>query len=124
MSTIWETTYSALSGLGVPVAADQYLASTPAANLPDTFMTYQVINLLPVEHADNEITISEETVQVSIYSRAGLVGLPDVIGAMISAGFMFSSGRELDYDPDGRHYGIAFDFDYVRNLDGNTRPGG
>ncbi len=124
MSTIWEMTYTVLSGLGVQVAADQYLAATPAADLPDTYMTYEVIDLMPLEHADDAATLSQETVQVNIWSRAGLVGLPDVIGAMTSAGFMFSSGRELDYDPDGRHYGIAFDFEYVRSLGGGIHPGG
>ena len=86
MSTIWEMTYSALVGLGIPMAADDYLMATPGGNLPDLYITYKVIDLMPEAHADNKETLRSELVQVSIRSRSGLTGLPDVIGAMISAG--------------------------------------
>ena len=115
-ATIWELTQSALTGLGIPLAAGAYLMATPWVNLPDQYITYQLIDMSPLQHADNEETLRDELIQVTVRSRSGLAGLPDVIGAMTAAGFMFSDGRELEYDPDGRHFGIAFDFDYVRDL--------
>jgi len=116
MSSIWEMTSAALTGLGVSMAAGAYLMATPGGNLPDQYITYQLVDMSPLQHADNEETLRDELVQVTVRSRSGLAGLPDVIGAMTAAGFMFSNGRELEYDPEGRHFGIAFDFDYVRDL--------
>lgn len=116
MSTIWEMTKTALTGLGLPLAASNYLAATPASDLPDRFITYRVIDMSPADHADDQEQLREELIQVSVYSRSGLASLPDVIGAMTSAGFKFSNARELDYDAESRHFGIAYDFDYLRDL--------
>lgn len=116
MSTIWEMTYAALVGLSIPLAASNYLAATPGAGLPDQYIIYRVIDLTPEAHADNKETLRSELVQVSVYSRSGLVGLPDVIGAMTAAGFMFAGGRELDFDSESSHFVIAFDFEYLRDL--------
>lgn len=113
---IWKLTKDALSGLGVTAAAGAFLQATPGKDLPDTYMTYQLIDMSPVAFADDEETLRSELVQVSVWSRAGLGGLPDVIGAMKRAGFMFSGGRELEYDAEGRHFGIAFDFEYLRDV--------
>lgn len=116
MSNIWEMTNTALSTLGVTVAASALIQATPTADLPDTYITYQVIDMTPEQHADNAETLRSELVQVNIHKRAGLMSLPDVIGAMTAAGFFFYDGREIEYDAVTRHFGIALDFEYLRDL--------
>jgi hypothetical protein len=116
VSDIYQMTYAALTGLGVPLSASQHLPATADGGLPDLYITYMMVDLTPAQHADNKEISRDELVQVSIRSRSGLSGLPDVIGAMISVGFMFAGGRELDFDSESAHYGIAFDFEYLRDL--------
>jgi len=116
VSTIWEMTSTALTGLGVPMAASSYLAATPGVDLPAQYLTYQVIDLMPEAHADDEETLRDELVQVTVRSRNSLANLPDVIGAMTAARLLFASGREIPFDFESRHFGIAFDFEYLRDL--------
>lgn len=116
MSTVWEMTNTALAGLGIPLAASSYLAATPGADLPAQYLTYQTIDMTPEAHADDEETLRNELVQVTVRSRSSLANLPDVIGAMTAAGFFFAGGREIPFDFESRHFGIAFDFEYLRDL--------
>jgi hypothetical protein len=116
MATVWELAQTALNTLGLPVYASSYVADTPGGDFPDTYLVHSVVDVSPVQHADNAEQIRGWLVQVSVYRRAGLVGLPDVIGAMTAAGFTFVAGRELDYDSESRHFGIAFDFELTEDL--------
>jgi hypothetical protein len=111
-NTIWERTKSALTSLGVPMAANVYIPAT-GAERPDQYLVYFLVVGDPLQHADNAETLRDSTVQVSIYSRNGLTGLPDVEGAMLAAGFTFVESRELPYSEDTRHFGLAIDFSYV-----------
>ena len=115
MTTIWERVNTALTPLGIPMAASTYIVES-GDELPDTYMVYFVFSIDPEQHADDEETERTEAVQVSIYSRAGLIALPDVIGAMVTGGFTFIGGRELEYDLETRHFGLAFDFEYQENI--------
>lgn len=114
-TTIWERVNTALAPLSLPMAASAYIVES-SDELPDTFIVYFVYSIDPEQHADDEETLRVEAVQVSIYNKTGNASLPDVIGAMITAGFTFIGGRELDYDSDTRHFGIAFDFEYLEEL--------
>jgi hypothetical protein len=116
MATIWELTQTALTALSLPVSAGDYLADTPGGDLPDTYLVHTVIDITPEQHADDAETLRNWLVQVSVYRRAGLAGMPDVIGAMTGAGFLFIAGRQLDYDIETRHHGIALDFEYLEEL--------
>lgn len=116
MTTIWERTNDALTSLSVPMAASAYIADTPGGGLPDQYIVYFVVDIGPEQHADDVETLRSELVQVSIYNRAGLISLPDVIGAMTADGFTFVGGRDLPYDLETRHYGLAFDFEYLEDL--------
>jgi hypothetical protein len=106
---IWEIVEDALSGLGVPVAANTMILATNK-QLPDLYLVYQLISSAPIVHAENMETMRMYRVQVAVYSRNGLSGLPDVSGAMTDAGFSRSSIREIPYNPETRHYGLALDF--------------
>lgn len=114
-TTIWERVETALTPLGLPMSASAYIVAS-GATIPDTYIVYFVFSINPELHADDKEVLRSEAVQVSIYNRTGNASLPDVIGAMITAGFMFIGGRELDYDTDTRHFGIAFDFEYLEEL--------
>jgi len=110
--TIWARVKAALTGLSVPMAANAYVAAE-GAERPDVYMVYFLVVSPPRQHADNRETLREYSVQVSIYSRDGLTGLPEVENAMLAAGFMFEAQRELPYNPETRHYGLAMDFNFV-----------
>lgn len=112
--TIWERVKAALIGLDVPMAANAYIPAT-GKERPDLYLVYFLIVSPPLQHADNRETLREYAVQVSIYSRSGLTGLPDVESAMLAAGFMFEAQRELPYNPETRHYCLAMDFNFVED---------
>jgi hypothetical protein len=112
--TIWERVKAALESLDVPMAANVYVPATDTER-PDLYLVYLLVVSPPLQHADNVEKMREYTVQVSIYSRSGLTGLPDVESAMLAAGFRFEGQRELPYVKDTRHYGLAIDFNFVED---------
>jgi hypothetical protein len=112
--TIWERTQTALAGLGWQTAANTLVVAT-GSDLPDQFMVYQLISSPPEQHADNRETMRSYRMQVSIYSRNGLVSLPDVNGAMTAAGFCRGPIIELPYNQSTRHYGLALEFVYTES---------
>lgn len=109
MSTIWEKVTTALAGISTPKAAGVYIPAN-GAELPDSFITYQVVSNPPEQHADNAETMQSYRVQVTYYDRDGLAGMPDIKGAMAAAGFMRAGGYELPYDTTTRHFGLVMDF--------------
>lgn len=111
MTTIFELVDDALETLNpaVPYAAD----SLKSEILPDLYITYRLIVSVPEQSADDSETERSNLIQVSIFSRAGLVGLPDVDTAMIAAGFLKGPERQLIQDPQTGHYGLAKDYVYV-----------
>lgn len=115
MSSIWEITEDALDGLGVPLAANTLIVAT-GTELPDTFLTLQMISNPPVQHANNLETLRSYRMQVSVFSRSGLASLPaQVETAMLAAGFTRMEGRDLPYNQQTRHFGVALDFNYLED---------
>ena len=112
MTTIWELTKAALNGLGVPLAADVYIPAS-GVDFPDLYLVYFLVTSPREQSADDAETLRSYITQVSTYSRTGLVGLPDVAGAMIAAGFQRSAMRRLPYSFQTRHFGLAEDFVYL-----------
>jgi len=116
MSSIWEITEDALDGLSLPLAANTLIVAT-GADLPDQFLTYQMISDPPAQHADNLESLRTYRMQVSVYSRSGMASLPaQVEAAMLAAGFMRMEGRDLPYNQQTRHFGVALDFSYLEDL--------
>lgn len=111
---IWTRTANALTSLGLPMAANTYIVAT-GSDYPDVFLKYQEVIDNPASHADNQEMTTEHLMQVSVFSRSGLTGLPDVAGAMTAAGFTRGPSRELAYDEGTRHFGIAMDFYYLED---------
>jgi hypothetical protein len=111
MATIWEITKTAISALGVPYGASVYVPSN--GTLPDLFLVYTLVSSPPAQHADNAETMRSYRMQVSIFNRAGLTDLPDVDTAMTAAGFERGPVRELPYNEDTRHFGLAKEYVYL-----------
>jgi hypothetical protein len=107
--TIWEITQQALEALSVPVGANVMILPT-GDEFPDLFLIYQLIDAPPLLHVNDHEDMRYYRMQVTIYSRDGLADLPDVISAMVEAGFTRSSIRELPYNTETRHYGLAMEF--------------
>ncbi len=114
-ATIWETVKNAMSGLSIPTAANVYIPPSGSA-LPDLFVTYQVLEEPSELSADNDESLKSWTVQVTIWSRAGLPGIPTLHQAMLDAGFHRKAGRELPYQQDTRHYGYAADYVFLEEV--------
>lgn len=114
MTTIFERTATALASLSpaIPYALGQYLTAN-GADLPATFIVYQEILGEAAQHADDAETHRAYRVQVSIYSRSGLVSLPNVDAAMLAQGFTKGPERQLPYDLETRHFGLAKDYFYL-----------
>ena len=117
--SIWEITQEALEGLGVPMAANVMIPASGEA-LPDLFLVYQLISSPPVLHAEDLEIMRSYRMQVTIYSRDGLVNLPDVADEMVEAGFSRSVIRELPYNADTRHYGLAMEFVYLSDSESES----
>lgn len=114
MSSVLTLAKSALDTLSptVPHALDVML--TESADLPDVYIVFFEVTGVPQQHADNAETQRTFRVQVSIYSRSGLASLPDVDTAMLAAGFRRGPERQLPYDADTRHHGLAKDYFYLQ----------
>ncbi len=117
MTTIYEKTAAALITLDVPFAMNTYLGE-----LPDVYLVYQLISAPAQQHADDEESLRSFRVQVSIYSNSGLIDLPDVDGAMLAAGFQKGPMRELPYDRDTGHFGLALDFVTLMTSEEMSQP--
>jgi hypothetical protein len=114
VTTIFERVNAALNTLSpaVPFAMAPYKSS---GALPVTYIAYQLIVDLPEQSADNVETERSYTVQVSIYSTAGLVSLPNVDAAMLAAGFFKDDERPIPQDMETHHYGLAKDYVYFES---------
>lgn len=110
MTTIFERVSTALGTISPAVAYS--LAPYKSTTLPDQYVTFQLINGSPEQHADDAETQRSYLVQVTIWSRSGLVSVPDVSAAMVAAGFQKSTERQLPQDRETGHYGLAKDFVY------------
>lgn len=108
---IWGITEFALLGLNVPTSANVMISATGDA-LPDLYLVYQLISSPPLLHAEDFEDMRWYRMQVTVYSRNGFENLPDVAGAMVAAGFTRSSMRELPYNTETRHFGLAMEFIY------------
>jgi hypothetical protein len=111
MTTIFERVETALNTLApVPNAMGRMIMAS--GDLPDTYLAYSVIDSSPDQHFDDQEASRDHLVQVTIYSRAGLVNIPNVDGAMTAAGFTKGNFRQLPRDAQSGHYGLAKDYHY------------
>jgi hypothetical protein len=115
MTTIYERVETALNTLS-PAVAFALAPYKSTGALPDTFLAYQLIDGSPEQHADDAETARSYLIQISIYSRGGLVSIPNVDAAMTTAGFQISNERQLPQDKEAGHYGLAKDYVYLQGV--------
>lgn len=76
-------------------------------NLPETFITYFILNSPDISFADNLPTARTTQVQISLYSKKpNIVQSADatIKNLMRSAGFLRLGGRSLPFEPVTGHY--------------------
>lgn len=110
MTTIFERVETALGTISpaVPFAMAPY----EGTSLPDQYIVHQLLPSPAGDHADNVEIARTYLVQVTIWSRSGLVTIPNVDAAMIAAGFMKRDERQLPKDKQSGHFGLAKEFVY------------
>jgi hypothetical protein len=113
-TTIWERVKTALTSLTCPVFANTYIGAS-GTELPDLFVTYFLVTDPPLLHADNEEKERMYSVQINIFNRVGLVGLPDVLTLMKAANFTHGNDVEFPFDEKTGHYGLGMTFNYLEN---------
>jgi len=113
--TIWELIEDALEGLNLPMAENYFITET-GEELPNEYMAYFLITSLPEQHADDQEKSRNYHVQINYYNRDGLAGMPDISDAMTTAGFTCGPTRELSYNQETRHFGLALEFWYYEEV--------
>jgi hypothetical protein len=116
MTTIFERVAVALDNLSpsVPYASSIYIPATGSV-LPDVFLVYNLVSSPPEQHGDDTERMRSYRVQINIWSKSGLVSLPDLDGVMTTAGFMKAGKTQLPYSQDTGHFGLANDYVYVED---------
>lgn len=117
IKTVWERTNDALETLtGVTFAASKLKIATGEA-YPDLYLVYFLVSSPPEQHADNVEKMRSYRMQVNIFSRDGLINLPNVDGAMTAAGFTKGKMVEIPLDQETGHFGLGTEFLYVESED-------
>lgn len=111
MTNIYAAIFGALETLGYPV--HEHGTYAPDESLPETFVTYQIIDSPNNSFADNEATSQTTRVQVNLYSRdpeikQGADGM--IKSVMLPVGFLRVGGRDLPYSIQTGHYGYTCDY--------------
>lgn len=107
MTTVFQRVETALSTISPAIS----FASAPyKGTLPNAFVTHQLVNSPPEQHADNAETERSYTMQLNFWDKAGIPSTTSVDAAMKAAGFMKSNVRQLPQDPQTHHYGLAVEY--------------
>lgn len=110
MTTIYERVETAIKSLNIPYAEGVYI--TESGDLPDVFIAYSLLTDVATQHADDDEVSRTSLIQVTYFSRAGLNNIPNISSVMKGAGFLPGDKRELAYDRETKHFGIALDYRY------------
>lgn len=115
MSNIYELIYNTLISLGYPVREQGTFGENET--LPETFITYQIINETNDTHYDNKIASTITRVQLVLYSKKPAIKQSaDQLfrSVMLPAGFLRVSGRDLPFNSSTGHYGYTSDYIFYK----------
>ena len=112
MTSIFKRVDDAIETLSPAVA---YALTPYLGTLPSTFISYQLIDGVPEQRADNVEKLRTYRVQVNICSTSGLDTLPAVDAAMVAAGFTKGPERQLPKADTG-HFILAKDYYYLEDV--------
>ena len=111
MSNIYSKISETLSPLGYPVKEQGSYRKDEM--LPETFLTYQVLDAPNGGHADNLPGSTKWRIQLVLYSQKPLVvqNADDTLkGLLLPAGFLRAGGRPLPLNFSTGHYGFSSDY--------------
>jgi len=100
-----------LTALGFPFHFERMDCAT--SQLPDTYITYFLVDDTPKGHSDNKETSHSSRIQVSLFYRdlSKALTVPDQIeAAFMAANFMRVGPGRIPYQEDTQHYGWRCDF--------------
>jgi len=100
-----------LTAIGLPYHFERMTCST--AQLPDTYITYFLVDDPAKGHSDNKETSHSPRIQVSLFYRdiSKVKTVPDQIeAAFMAANFMRVEAGRIPYQEDTQHYGWRCDF--------------
>jgi len=109
MTTVFELVETALGTISPSIS---FAAAPYKGTLPNAYVTHQLINSPPEQHADNVETERSYTMQLSFWDKAGIPSTTNVDTAMKAAGFHKGDVRQLPQDPQTHHYGLAVEYVY------------
>ncbi|MPM27249.1 hypothetical protein SDC9_73759 [bioreactor metagenome] len=115
MTNIYALVCGTLEPVGFPVGKQGSFSAEDEKNLPETYITYQVIDTPSKSYADNRPTGRSTRIQLTMYSSNPELtqGADSTFKAvMIPAGFMRVGGRDLPYDPSTGRGGYTCDYRY------------
>jgi hypothetical protein len=107
----YDKIYAALTPSGYPV--QEQGSYGPGETLPDSFITYQIIDQPDIRHADNVPHAMMSLVRLVVYSTdPAVVQSADQLlrALLIPGGFIRSGGRGLPFDSDTGHYAYTNDY--------------
>jgi hypothetical protein len=112
--TIWERITSALTPLGLPMAASVWIPAN-GADIPAQYLVYMELSGVGEQFEDNQEKNRLHHIQISYYSRNGFSGanLAALNGAMTGAGFTRGPTNDLPYNTDSRLFGWAAEFYFL-----------
>jgi len=114
MTTIWARVETALAGINIPKAESVYKVATNGT-YPDEYLVYFEITSNPTLNADDDEKNRGYHVQITYYNRDGLQSMPGIKAAMVAEGFIPGATRELPYNPETGHFGLALEFWYYED---------
>jgi hypothetical protein len=110
MTTIFERVETALGTISPAIS----FASAPyKGTLPNAYVTHQLLPSPAAQHADDAETERLYTVQITMWDKAGIPSEATVDTAMIAAGFVKGTMRQLPQDAQTHHYGLAIEYLYL-----------
>lgn len=99
---------STLSPTNVPVAFQVYRGSAT------TYIRFFEIVDVPTVHAENEVKISQKSVQIDVFSKGNYAELVEQVKTLMqNTGFLWKGSRETyEVDTELYHYALT----YTRNI--------
>ncbi len=116
MGNVFKVISDALKEAGYPVSEQG--SYSPDEVLPDTFITYLILDSPNTSHADNLPTSTTWLVQLALYSKQPLIvqSAEDTFkGLLLPSGFLRVSGRSLPFNSLTGHYGWTCDYRYYES---------
>lgn len=113
MIDVYNHIFTTLSGLGYPVREQGSYGEHET--LPETHITYFILNQDDASHADNQPTSTTTAVQVALYSKQPAIvqqANQTLKAIMMPAGFLRAGGRNLPFDSDTGHYGYTSTYNF------------